>query len=281
MKMKLATFIIFLFSSLSALATQEYVPENISGVIEGVYCGNLYEYKGNEANKLVERCILWINSNSQVYGIVASTNGYLTQFVPSGEKNDIVIGRTVHYQKCGRPLKQEVATAIKAGNLPNNQYVKCYEYSAKMDVPAEKALQTHIIEGKYSNKRGDEAEIITHLSEEATLFKPAVFEIEIIYYKNMGKGEMQEIYIQPLESDSLAWINNPKRPYFLDSYTDDCQDPDCFNTDGLVKFLTNKDGSYTLYLEFDHYNNAPTGEEGVGEDIEGEKVYLKKMGELD
>lgn len=141
------------------------------------------------------------------------------------------------------------------------------------DIPFDEMLDAATVEGIYQNSRGDKASITTYITKEATLFEKAHFNIEVDYENNEGNTASINIDTQDLI------FKDEDRPSFYASYRDDCDDPDCFNTDGEIKLIKNSRGTYTLYLEFEHYNNAPI--EFGDEDDFSDRSFLKKMEQKD
>lgn len=138
--------------------------------------------------------------------------------------------------------------------------------------PAPQLLPDQVA-GDYINKRGDKAYITVTEYEPADLFQAPKFDIEIDYTP-AGKSQA---YIL-VDSDDLKWVADPKRPYFEQSIQTDCQDPDCYNSEGSIKFLQNKNGTYTLFLDVYYYNAAPV-ELGDEDDFEASS-FLKRQAQL-
>ena len=99
-------------------------------------------------------------------------------------------------------------------------------------VPYDEMLTESVVTGFYANRRGDSARVVTYVTEEATLFSKAQFDIEI-KFKNTD-GEKASLSIN---TKDLTW-SNERRAYFQDAA-------------GIIKLLKTKRGDYTLYLNIE------------------------------
>lgn len=266
----------FLFI-ISVIANAQRVPERLEGTITDVYCGAYKEYQKPQSNDIwKDACVLFLKDLGKA--VVFHSNGYIQGLVPSDEDNSVIIGREVRFSSC-EVLDEEEAVEIKKYNFPSSfQYIQCYENYTELVTPNSVAMKPEVIAGNYANARGNKARVETEIIVQATLFSPAIFSIEVEYIKASKDNTYDSIsigYYNRLSSNEFLYVNNSNRPYFLSSYSDDCDDADCYNTDGIIKFLKNKKGDYTLYLQFSHYNNAPM-EYGDEFDYE-ESVFLKKI----
>lgn len=258
-------------------ATAE-TPERIMGVIEDLYCGGLGDYDPdftgweqsdqNQNKPISGRCVYFIRkSNDSLVGIITGANPY-TKYVPSSESHSIVIGRSANFWSCGEP-KAKYKEEMADGDIPIGiDYLSCYY--TELSHPSDKSLVPTLLDGSWKNSRGNYAEVVMNELTSGDLFTPAVYSVEVIY----NKGEDFSEVSMSFTTDDMDFYNNAERPYYQVDILQDCDDPDCYNTDGTVRVFLNKSGTYTLYLDFVHYNNAPIeyGDEWDFEDT----VYLRK-----
>lgn len=271
------------FAALAVFSTSyaQELPEKMRGEVTDLYCGDLAAYKGGEpgwkqadaveVKPIGGRCVYFVKAaNDKMYGIISSSNSWRMDHVPEGASHAIVIGRTANFSSC-EAVEARHAEQIAASGMPKTiQYLNCYPTYTTLEIPADKMLKPTDIAGEYTNRRGDTAVVSVTLNEDEDLFHTPSFSVSVEYTK---KENGAEVYVGT-DSESVLWFNT-ERPYFEDSYSDDCDDPDCYNTDGLIRFIQNKNGTYTMYLEFEHYNNAPS-EEDSSNDF-SEKVHLKRV----
>ena len=258
-------------------AANAEIPERLQGTVEDLYCGGLDLYdadftgwqQSDEQDKPISgRCVFFVKkSNDTLVGILTGSNPY-TGHVPSGESHSIVLGRSMDFWSC-KEVKDEHKELMLEGDIPMGmQYMNCYY--AKMLPPKGVSLDKDKLAGTWTNRRQNHADVLVEETSAGDLFTPPTYEIEVIY----NKGEdYSEVYFS-FDSDEMSFYNNADRPYFQIDIQQDCDDPDCYNTDGTVKIYLNQSGSYTLHLDFNHYNNAPMeyGDEWDFEDT----VYLRK-----
>lgn len=264
----------------NADATEYSGIEELSGEIKDFYCGGLEAYRStdpgylqsdrNENKPLDGKCVFMIETSElEKIAVIASSNSWLTQFVPYEESHEIVVGRQARFEGCEVP-GEELMEKIRSADWPSTfSFARCYERSTELPISNELMITPETVQGNYSNGRGDKAQVTVEIIFEATDSTPAVYDVYVEY----TKADTSTAYID-FESDDLQWYNNQTRPYFKAYFEDDCDSPDCYNTDGTVKFLKNRSGTFTLFMELMHYNNSPM-EYGDERDF-WDMVWLKK-----
>lgn len=265
-------FLLFL-SPLLAHSESVLPPEQIRGEIEKVFCGKL-----NSVDDF-GHCVLWTTKDStgEKYAVVFRGE-YLGALVPDGEENEILVRRIANFQSC-EALDGKTLEAVERANILDGYTpITCYRDFTGLEISGEDALTPEDVSGSYANSRGDKATVTIVSQEDGDLFANPDFEIQVVIEKKLDDGSYEEFGIgDVLGSDEFYLVKKEQGSYFLATYNDDCQDPDCFNTDGIIKFIKNSSGKYTLYVKFDHYNNAPSGEEGVGKEYFDEEIELERF----